>query len=90
MEFLQRLKHEVATAVKGDPIMEIRLELKRSHLLCYGLRSHLCLTASSHLVNRLRGEATQQTGLLPVDDWSFLTNGGKKRVGLSAMILLMC
>jgi hypothetical protein len=31
------VQHEAEAAVKGEPVVEVRVELKWSHLLCYGL-----------------------------------------------------
>jgi len=33
------MQDEAEAAVKGAPVVEVRVELKWSHLLCYGLRS---------------------------------------------------
>ena len=35
------VKHEAVAAVKGEPVVTARVELKRSHPLCYGPRSRV-------------------------------------------------
>jgi hypothetical protein len=44
------VKDKSVLAVKGEPVGAARMELMRSHLVCYGLRSHLVIRVTQRVI----------------------------------------